>query len=90
MKKIREKFAEGLMVIPIPVYLIVVSVLNYIMGSLMADINKMYSTVNTTEKGVFFHKLILTISMWVIVMIANTLITKISNMKMLNKNYMKL
>lgn len=89
MKKIREKFAGGLMVIPIPVYLIVVSVLNYIMGSLMADINKMYSTVNTTEKGVFFHKLILAISMWVIIMIANTLITKISNMKMLNKNYMK-
>lgn len=89
MKKIREKFAGVLMVIPIPVYLIVVSVLNYIMGSLMADINKMYSTVNTTEKSTFFHKLILTISMWVIVMIANTLITKISNMKMLNKNYMK-
>lgn len=89
MKKIREKFAGGLMVIPIPVYLVVVSVLNYIMGSLMADINKMYSTVNTTEKGVFFHKLILTISMWIIVMIVNTLITKISNMKMLNKNYMK-
>lgn len=89
MKKIREKFAGVLMVIPIPVYLIVVSVLNYIMGSLMADINKMYSTVNTTEKSTFFHKLILTISMWVIVMIANTLITKISNMKMLNKNYMR-
>lgn len=89
MKKIHRKFTEVLMVVPIPVYLIVLSVLNYIMGSLMADINKMYSTVNATEKNTFFRKLILTIGVWIIVMIFNTLITKISNMKMLNKNYMK-
>lgn len=89
MKKIHKKIAEVLMMVPIPVYLIVVSVLNYIMGSLMADINKMYSTVNTTKKNTFFHKLILIIGVWIITMIFNTLITKISNMKMLNKNYMK-
>ena len=88
-KKITDKIAEVLLVIPIPVYLIVVAVLNYVMGSLMADINKMYSVVTETQKTEFFTKLISTIGIWLIVMISNTLISKISSMKMLNKNYMK-
>lgn len=56
MKKIREKFAEGLMVIPIPVYLIVVSVLNYIMGSLMA-VTKCIQLLTLQKRVCFFTNL---------------------------------
>lgn len=85
----KKKITEVLLVIPIPVYLIIVAVLNYIMGSLMADINRIYSAVTETQKSEFFTKLILTIGIWLIVMVINTLITKVNNMRMLNKNYMK-
>ena len=89
-KKITNKITEVLLVIPIPVYLVIVAVLNYVMGSLMAGINKMYSTVTAeTEKTEFFTALISTITIWLLVMVFNTLITKISNMKLLNRNYMK-
>lgn len=52
-KKITNKITEVLLMIPIPVYLVIVAVLNYIMGSLMADINKMYSAVTETQKTEF-------------------------------------
>lgn len=88
-KKITNKITEVLLMIPIPVYLVIVAILNYIMGSLMADINKMYSAVTETQKTEFFTRVISTIVFWIIVMIFDTIIVKISNMRMLNKNYMK-
>lgn len=88
-KKITDKITEVLLVIPIPVYLVVVAVLNYVMGSIMADINKMYSTVTETQKSEFFVKLISTIGIWLLIMVIDTLIGKISSMRLLNKNYMR-
>lgn len=88
-KKITNKITEVLLMIPIPVYLVIVAVLNYIMGSLMADINKMYSAVTETQKTEFFVRIISTIILWIIIMIFDTAIVKISNMRMLNRNYMK-
>lgn len=88
-KKITNKITEVLLMIPIPVYLVIVAILNYVMGSLMADINKMYSTVTETQKTEFFVRIISTIILWIIIMIFDTAIVKISNMRMLNRNYMK-
>ena len=88
-KKITNKITEVLLMIPIPVYLVIVAILNYVMGSLMAYINKMYATVTETQQTEFFVRIISTIILWIIIMIFDTAIVKISNMRMLNRNYMK-
>ncbi len=89
MKKIIKNIIEKMVVIPLPIFLVVVAILNYELGSLMAEINGTYSQVAEISKDEFFTKLISTIALWTVLCIFNAIITKISNMKMLNRNYMK-
>lgn len=89
MKKIVKNIIEKMVMIPLPIFLVVVAVLNYELGSLMAEINGTYSKVSEISKNEFFTELISTIALWTVLCIFNAIITKISNMKMLNKNYMK-
>ena len=88
-KKLIEKITKVMLVIPIPVFLVIVAIMNYGMGSIMAKINKEYSSITIeTSKEEFFVRVISLISVWCVIMIFNALITKVSNMKLLNKNYM--
>lgn len=88
-KKLVEKITKVMLVIPIPVFLVIVAIMNYGMGSIMAKINKEYSSITIeTSKEEFFVRVISLISVWCVIMIFNALITKVSNMKLLNKNYM--
>lgn len=89
MKKTFRKILERLVVIPLPIFLIVVALLNYKLGSLMSTINETYSRVSEMEKTEFFSSLFQSISLWIVIGIINNLVAKISNIKMLNKNYMK-
>nr|DAY75432.1 MAG TPA: ABC-type bacteriocin/lantibiotic exporter [Caudoviricetes sp.] len=89
MKKIIRNVVEKMVVIPLPIFLVVVAILNYELGSLMAEINGTYSQASEIPKNEFFTKLISTIALYTVLCIFNAIITKISNMKMLNKNYMK-
>lgn len=89
MKKTFRKILERLVVIPLPIFLIVVALLNYKLGSLMSTINETYSRVSEMEKTEFFSSLFQSISLWIVIGIINNLVAKISNIKMLNRNYMK-
>ena len=89
MKKTFRKILERLVVIPLPIFLIVVALLNYKLGSLMSTINETYSRVSEMEKTEFFSSLFQSISLWIVIGAINNLIAKISNLKMLNKNFMK-
>lgn len=89
MKKTFRKILERLVVIPLPVFLIVVALLNYKLGSLMSTINETYSRVSEMEKTEFFSSLFQSISLWIVIGAINNLVAKISNIKMLNRNYMK-
>lgn len=89
MKKTFRKILERLVVIPLPIFLIVVALLNYKLGSLMSTINETYSRVSEMEKTEFFSSLFHSISLWIVIGIINNLVAKISNIKMLNRNYMK-
>lgn len=89
MKKTFRKILERLVVIPLPIFLIVVALLNYKLGSLMSTINETYSRVSEMEKTEFFSSLFQSISLWIVIGTINNLVAKISNIKMLNRNYMK-
>lgn len=89
MKKTFRKILKRLVVIPLPIFLIVVALLNYKLGSLMSTINETYSRVSEMEKTEFFSSLFQSISLWIVIGAINNLVAKISNIKMLNRNYMK-
>lgn len=89
MKKIIKNMVEKMVVIPIPVFLIVIAILNYELGSLMNSINETYSQVSDFTKNEFFLRLIKTIVLWAILNVFNVLFSKVNNLKMINKNYMK-
>ena len=57
MKKIIKNIVEKMVVITLPIFLVVVAILNYELGSLMAEINGTYSQVSEISKNEFFTEL---------------------------------
>jgi ABC-type bacteriocin/lantibiotic exporter with double-glycine peptidase domain len=77
------------MAVPMPIILIVIAILNYELGSKISEMNSVFSSINDITKEQFFNALLKADIIWGLLFIANNLITKVSNLKMLNKNYMK-
>ena len=75
--------------VPITVWLIAATILNYILGSTAAAINESYSEVQNMTKEQFFCTIIKLICAWAIIKLLNQSVAKISRHKMLNSNYMK-
>ena len=89
LDKIYRDLIQKTLVIPMPVLLILVAILNYSLGSAIAKVNKTYSDIQNLQKSEFFSTVIMYIAIWVFLFIMNNLVIKINNMRLLNKNYMK-
>lgn len=89
MKRFYKKIMDALFVIPIPVFVVIVTVLNYCIGYITTNINKTYSSVAEFTRSGFYNTLVKYIVLFAMLQVLNSLVWKICNMKTLNRNYMK-
>lgn len=89
MKKIKNKIMELIFIIPIPVLIIAVGILNYVVGSVMATVNREYANIGNRDMGEFYYTILRYIIAWTVLHITNAVTWKITNMRILNSNYLK-
>lgn len=93
MKKKNLKLHERLLIlswiIPIPVMLIITALLNYWLGTVMTDINSMYSNITNMERDTFIIGVIKLIIIWLGIKLVNSIITRVSNHRILDTSFMK-
>lgn len=93
MKKKNLKLHERLLmlswIIPIPVMLIITALLNYWLGTVMTDINSMYSNITNMERDTFIIGVVKLIIVWLGIKLVNSIVTRISNHRILDTSFMK-
>jgi len=86
---IEELFTKA-RIIPIPIWIILSTIFNYLLGSNIAKINELYSNVAKYDSKSSFTKTLLgLVLIWLVVKIANQVVGKVEKSILLNKNYMK-
>lgn len=75
--------------VPVAVFLILSTVLNYLLGQNIAKTNELYSNIGSYDKLEFFKALIQLVIIWLVVRTFNQVIGKIEKHWLLDANYMK-
>ena len=89
LDKIYRKVVMSVWFIPIPVLLIIMALLNYWLGSTMSHINMLYSNIESLTKAEFIQSIIKLVGLWIIIKSANSIFSRLTNHRMLDRNYMK-
>lgn len=88
----KEKFRKallGIWIIPIPVLVMVMVLLNYFLGLMMSNINQLYSQVQDITKEDFLRGALTLVGIWIVLKCTNSYFTRTVNHRILDSNYMK-
>ena len=83
LNKIYRKVVMSVWIIPIPVLLIIMTLLNYWLGSTMSQINMLYSSIESLTKTEFIQNIIKLVGLWIIIKSANSIFSRLTNHRML-------
>lgn len=86
----KEKLKQFLWIMPTPVFIIAMAIANYWLGTIMSNINLLYSNVGDYKyRGEFVKTLITLVLIWMLIRAMAVIINKITNIKIIDTNYMK-
>lgn len=86
----KEKLKQFLWIIPTPVFIIAMAIANYWLGTVMSNINLLYSNVGDYKYREEFAKTLITLVLiWTLIRAMTSVINKITNIKIIDTNYMK-
>lgn len=89
LDKIYRKAIMSVWIIPIPVLIVIMAMLNYWLGSTMSNINLLYSNIESLTKVEFVHSIAKLLGIWIILKCTNSIFSRLTNHRMLDRNYMK-
>lgn len=84
-----DKFVTKFREVPLPIWMILATLLNYAMGTVMAKINDVYSNIINYDKNEFMKTILILVAIWTVTRVLNQVVGKVSKHTMLNRNYMK-
>lgn len=86
----KEKLKQFLWIMPTPVFIIAMAIANYWLGTIMSNINLLYSNVGDYKYREEFTKTLITLVLiWTLIRAMTAIINKITNIKIIDTNYMK-